>query len=126
MAKRSYGSGSIFIQGDKWCGRWWVGDRRVKRMLGPVRKPGSRDGLTRSQAERELRRRMESELPSVSRHERPTIGDAGSRYVDHLEHVMERKRSRSRTTVATCAATWIPTSPTGRSTASIPIKSPAT
>ena len=93
MAKRSYGSGSIFIQGDKWCGRWWVGDRRVKRMLGPVRKPGSRDGLTRSQAERELRRRMESELPSVSRHERPTIGDAGSRYVDHLEHVMERKRS---------------------------------
>ena len=93
MAKRSYGTGSIFVKGDNWCGRWWVGDRRLKRVLGPVRKPGSRDGLTQSQAERELRRRMESELPSVSRHDRPSVGDAGRRYVDHLEHVMERKPS---------------------------------
>ncbi len=93
MAKRSYGSGSLVVKGEKWCGRWWVGDRRVKRVLGQARKPGSRDGLTRSQAERELRRRMESELPSVSRHDRPSVGDAGRRYVDHLEHVMERKRS---------------------------------
>ena len=93
MAKRSYGSGSLVVKGEKWCGRWWVGDRRVKRVLGTARRPGSRDGLTRSQAERELRRRMESELPSVSRHDRPSVGDAGRRYVDHLEHVMERKRS---------------------------------
>ena len=93
MVKRSYGSGSVFVKGDRWYGRWWVGDRRVKRALGPVREPGSRNGLTRSQAEREMRRRMESELPSVARHERPSIGDAGRRYVDHLEHVMERKPS---------------------------------
>ena len=93
MSKRSYGSGSIYVKAGKWCGRWWVGDRRVKRVLGPVRKPGARDGLTRSQAERELRRRMESELPSVSRHDRPNVGEAGRRYVDHLEHVMERKHS---------------------------------
>lgn len=93
MAKRSYGSGSIFVKGDKWCGRWWVGNRRVKRVLGQVRAPGSRDGLTRSQAERALRQRMESELSSVSRHERPSVGDAGRRYVDHVEHIMERKRS---------------------------------
>ncbi len=93
MAKRSYGSGSIFVIGGSWHARWWVGDRRVKRALGPVRQPGSRDGLTRTQAERELRRRMESDLPSVSRHERPPLADAGRRYVDHLEHVMERKPS---------------------------------
>ncbi len=93
MAKRSYGSGSVFVKGDRWYGRWWVGDRRVKRSLGPLREPGSRNGLTRAQAEREMRRRMESELPSVSRHERLSVGDAGRRYVDHLEHVMERKPS---------------------------------
>ncbi len=83
----------LFVKGGKWCGRWWVGDRRVNRVLGPARKPASRDGLTRSQAERELRRRMESELPSVSRRDRLSVGDAGRRYVDHLEHVMERKPS---------------------------------
>jgi len=105
MAKRSYGSGSVFVKGDRWYGRWWVGDRRVKRSLGPVREPGSRNGLTRSQAEREMRRRMESELPSVARHERPSVGDAGRRYVDHLEHVMERKPRRSRTTAGTCDGT---------------------
>jgi integrase len=93
MAKRSYGSGCLFVRGGNWYGRWWIGDLRIKRVLGPVRSPGSRDGLTRSQAERELRRRMESELPSISRHDRPSIADAGRRYVDHLEHVMERKPS---------------------------------
>ncbi len=80
MVKRSYGSGSVFVKGDRWYGRWWVGDRRVKRALGPVREPGSRNGLTRSQAEREMRRRMGSELPSVARHERPSVGDAGRRW----------------------------------------------
>jgi integrase len=93
MARRSYGSGSVFVKGDRWYGRWWVGDRRVKRSLGPVREPGSRNGLTRIQAEREMRRQMEGELPGVARHERPSLGEAGRRYVDHLEHVMERKPS---------------------------------
>jgi MFS family permease len=45
------------------------GFERAMDNLG-VRAPGSRDGLTRSQAERALRQRMESELSSVSRHRR--------------------------------------------------------
>ena len=93
VAKRPYGSGSVFVKGGKWYGRWWVGDQRVKRALGSVREPGTRQGLTRSQAERELRRRMESETTVVSRHDRFTVGEAGTRYVDHLEQVMERKRT---------------------------------
>ena len=93
MSKRSYGTGSLFVKGGKWYGRWWAGNQRVKRALGPVRKPGSREGLTRSQAERVMRRRMESEVVIASRGDRVTVGDAGARYVDHLEHVMERKRT---------------------------------
>jgi integrase len=93
VAKRSYGSGSLFVKAGKWYGRRWVGEARVKRALGPVREPGSRQGLTRSQAERELRRRMEAEGVVVSARDRLTLGEAGARYLDHLEHVMERKPS---------------------------------
>jgi hypothetical protein len=54
--KRSYGSGSIIQIGDTWFGKWRVGERQVKRRLGPVRPVGSKEGLTRSQAEAALRR----------------------------------------------------------------------
>ena len=93
MSKRSYGTGSLFVKGGKWYGRWWAGNQRVKRALGPVRKPGSREGLTRSQAERLMRQRMESEVVIASRGDRVNVGEAGARYVDHLEHVMEGKRT---------------------------------
>jgi hypothetical protein len=66
MAKRSYGSGSLFMKHGEWYGRWWVGDQRVKRALGPVREAGNRRGLTRAQAEREMRRRMEAETVVLS------------------------------------------------------------
>ena len=65
-AKRSYGTGSLFIKGDKWCGRWWWVIGASSASLARYESLGSREGLTRSQAERELRRRMESEPPSVS------------------------------------------------------------
>ncbi|MGH7718977.1 MAG: tyrosine-type recombinase/integrase [Gemmatimonadaceae bacterium] len=74
---------------ETWYGKWYSGTRRVKRKIGPKRQSGSRDGLTRAQAERELHRRMESERPVVR--SRLTIEIAGERYLDHLEHVLERK-----------------------------------
>jgi hypothetical protein len=46
---------------EAWYGTWWVGPTRVKRKLGARRKTSTADGLTRTQAERELRRRMETE-----------------------------------------------------------------
>ena len=79
MTKRSYGTGSLFVKGDKWYGRWWVGEQRVKRVLGPVRTPGTTDGLTRTQAERELRRRIEDDAMVVRSQGRRTLADAGAR-----------------------------------------------
>lgn len=97
MSKRSYGSGRLFPYKDKsgresWYGSWRVGSSRVQRKIGEKRPPGGKSGLTRNQAERELRRRMDADIvvPTADRH---TLGEVGERYVDHLEHVMERKPS---------------------------------
>jgi integrase len=97
VSKRAYGSGRLYARayakgGEAWYGEWWVGVTRVKRKIGPKRTPGTSDGLTRSQAERELRRRMETERV-VAGPQRRTIDQAGRAYIDHLEHVMERKRT---------------------------------
>jgi hypothetical protein len=56
--RRAYGSGSLYKRAGNWYGRWHADGRRVKRKLGPVRRPGTRGGMTRAQAERELRRLM--------------------------------------------------------------------
>lgn len=60
MTRRSYGSGSLFVRCDAagqeaWYGKWYSGGRRVKRKIGPKRQRGSREGMTRAQAERECR-----------------------------------------------------------------------
>ena len=64
MARRSRGTGSLSMRRDargvaSWYGQWWTGGRRVTRKLGRKRDPGSRAGLTRSQAERELQRQID-------------------------------------------------------------------
>lgn len=94
MSRRSYGTGSLYVRrnargGESWYGKWWAGERRVQRKIGAKRQPGSREGLTRAQAERELQRRMESERTPVRA--RVAIEEAGERYLEHLEHVLERK-----------------------------------
>jgi len=97
MAKRSYGTGSLFVRVDAagreaWYGQWRAGDAIVKRKLGEKRRAGERRGMTKAQAEAELRRRIEAERPTASAHERPSVEDAGRRYLDHLASV-GRKRS---------------------------------
>lgn len=94
MSRRSYGSGSLFVRIDSagvetWYGRWYSGGRQLQRRIGPKRKRGSRDGLTRVQAERELGRRIELERPAVR--SRLTVEALGQRYLAHLEHELERK-----------------------------------
>src|SRR5205085_1010750 len=88
MAKRSYGSGGLSVRSDAngretWYGQWWVGERRVRRRLGPKREAGTRDGLTRAQAERELRRAIDAPAPAPAA-ERLTLGEASRRYLAHL------------------------------------------
>jgi hypothetical protein len=78
-------NGAAHQKAGSWYGRWLVGDRRVNRRLGPVREPGTREGLTRSQGERELRRRMEQDQASAATTvSRLTVAEAGKRYVHHL------------------------------------------
>ena len=90
--KRAYGSGSIFEENGSWYGKWRVGERQVKRRLGPVRPVGSSDGITRKQAEATLRRMM-SEVKVLAPEERIDFREAAERYVHHVEHVMGRKGS---------------------------------
>ena len=90
--RRGYGSGAIYQHGGQWYGRWWSNGQRVKPKLGPVRPPGTRDGMTRALAERELRRRTETELPEPAVADRLTVGEAGARLLTHLEG-LGRKRS---------------------------------
>jgi len=91
-AKRAYGSGSLVEHRGAWYGKWRVGDRQVKRKLGPMRPPGSSQGLTRKQAEAALRRLM-TEVRVVVPEERMTLTDAGGRFLHHVEHVRRRKAS---------------------------------
>ena len=90
--KRRYGSGAVIVHRGAWYGRWWVGDRYVKRKLGGIREPGSREGLTRKQAEMALRRLM-TEVRVVQPEERMSFQEAGDRYLHHIEHVKRRKPS---------------------------------
>jgi integrase len=94
--RRSYGAGSLYARADAngqetWYGRWRLNGRQVKRRLGPVRNPGTSDGLTRPQAEARLRKQMEEVAePPVT--ERVTVEDAGRRLIAHLK-ALGRKRS---------------------------------
>ncbi len=97
MPRRSYGTGSLIVRGDGngaevWYGQWRSYGRIVKRRLGSKRQAGSRDGLTRAQAERELRRRIETEAAVVPLDRRLTVAEAGERLVAHLD-ALGRKRS---------------------------------
>ena len=93
--RRSYGTGNLRVRRGAWYGQWWIGDRRVQRKLGPVRQPGTREGLTRKQAEAELRRRMQ-EGGAVSRPQAEvvTFAEAAAEY---LRYVGDVRRIGSRT-----------------------------
>jgi Phage integrase, N-terminal SAM-like domain len=91
MARRSYGTGSLFIARGKWVGQWRVDGQLTKRVIGPKREPGSREGLTRKMAEAELRRRMQEEIPATPPTGTLTLSEAGDRYLTHLETVIGRK-----------------------------------
>ncbi len=81
--KRQYGTGSIFEKRNAWYGQWRVRNRSVTRKLGPIRNPGSRDGLTRKMAEARLRKLM-AEVTATPLVERITVEEAGERLVKQL------------------------------------------
>jgi hypothetical protein len=105
--RRPYGAGSLYARGDVWYGHWRAdGGRQVKRRVGPIRIEGSRDGLTRSQAEAELRRLIAETKPA-----RMTAGDAltmaelGRRYLANLERQSRKKATM--TAVESILRVWL-------------------
>ena len=60
--RRAHGTGHLYESNGTFYGRWRTTDgRQLHRKVGAARKPGSRDGLTRAQAEREFRRMQDEE-----------------------------------------------------------------
>jgi integrase len=96
--RRPAGTGSLFVRSDQagrqsWYAKYRVGGRQVKRGLGPRREPGTTRGLTRSQAEVELRRLLAEAATAPALRESLTLAEAAQRYLHHVEHVRERKPS---------------------------------
>jgi integrase len=86
--RRAPGSGSLYVPKDKpgiWYAKWSVNGTQIKRRIGPQRKPHTRDGMTRKDAETEMRRLMSEVKPTVQPGEGSTIGDVGARYVKRLQ-----------------------------------------
>ena len=98
MARRSHGTGSLYTRTDSagqatWYGKWRTDGQQVKRRIGHKRRPGSREGLTQVQAERELRRLIAETVPTRTvQGDALTIAELGERYLAHLER-QGRKRS---------------------------------
>lgn len=90
-ARRSAGTGSIVDRSGTYYGQWRTGGKQVMRRLGPVRQPGSREGLTRTMAEAKLRELRSEPVERVT--ERVTVLDAGQALLAHLE-AMGRKPRR--------------------------------
>jgi integrase len=90
--RRTYGTGSIIEKGGAYHGKFRVGGRQVMRKLGAVRKPGTREGLTKTQAEARLRKLMDQTTYVVPA-ARVTFEDVADQYIVHAEHVMGRKHS---------------------------------
>jgi integrase len=97
MARRSHGTGSLIVRTDatgrpSWHAKVRVGRKQVWRKLGEKRAAGSRDGLSRKQAEGRLRRLIEELERAPVVIERLTVEDVGERYLSHLA-TLGRRRS---------------------------------
>ena len=91
MAKRGRGTGHLYEKWGSYYGRWRALDgRNVNRIVGPVRSPGSRDGLTRAQAERAFRRLQDAE----ERSPRPVRGAIVASVDDITDALRQQLRLR--------------------------------
>ena len=77
---RAYGSGSIREIGGSYYGRWYVDGKQVEKVIGPARKPGSTEGLTKTMAEARLRTHGK-ELKVAPVVERLTVEEVGARLI---------------------------------------------
>jgi integrase len=95
-AKRPYGSGRLYTRTDAagretYYARWYSDGREVKRRLGPKRIPNTGDGLTKTDAEAELRRLRAEVKPAGRAGDALTIADLGRRYIADLARQKRKK-----------------------------------
>lgn len=89
MSQRGRGTGHLHEKWGSYYGRWRTLDgRNLNRIVGPVRTPGSTDGLTRTQAERAFRQLQDAE----ERAPRPVRG-AAIPTVDEVTDSLRQKLS---------------------------------
>jgi len=94
--RRSYGTGALYEKADStgriaWYGKWRRDGVQVKRRIGEKRTDGSREGLTRVQAEGELRRLIAEVKPARVSGDALTITELGRRYQAHLQRQGRKK-----------------------------------
>lgn len=105
--KRAYGTGSLMQKHGAWYGRWRLPDgRRLSRRIGPVREPGTDNGLTRREAEAHLRKIMLAEelSPTPKAAARHTVNDAALALIEH-KRVQGVSRSYLQTLSAAASVT---------------------
>jgi integrase len=77
-SRRAYGSGSLRIENGMWYGRWrTAAGGNANRSIGPARKPGSTEGLTKTQAEAKLREKMDGTAGRVTADSTRTVEHVG-------------------------------------------------
>ena len=91
--RRSHGTGHLYEKHGSYYGRWRTADGRLlNRKVGRVRSVGERDGLTRTQAEREFRRLQDDE----DRAPRPVYGARAPTIDEVADSLRERLELRGR------------------------------
>lgn len=82
MQRRNYGTGSLLVRNGRWYGQWRAHARIIKRAIGPQRQPGSREGLTKAQAEARLRELIQTVQPAPKAEDGPvTFRHAATEYL---------------------------------------------
>lgn len=96
--RRTAGTGHLYEKSGSYYGRWRTPDGRLlNRKIGKIRSIGERDGLTRTQAEREFRRQQEAEEHTPrprSDAYAPTVGELATSLRERLELRGSRKSYR--------------------------------
>lgn len=91
--RRSYGTGSLKLENGVWYGRWWTpAGSYANRRVGPARRSGTREGLTKTQAERKLREMMDGDGARIATDPVRTIAHVGQLHAAKLTG-KGRKRS---------------------------------
>src|SRR6185295_18508537 len=93
--RRTHGTGSLFpVLGsggrETWYGRWYIGKKRVQRRIRPKRRRSDKAGLTKAEAEAELRRMRLATEEAPPPETTVTVDEAAEHLMRDLEAIGRR------------------------------------